>query len=100
MIRIVFYRLAPPSVGSAAVPSQNSAICEISVKEHTFFCKTNPIFPPFFALSVLLFLVPISAYAKNYNFVIFQKQTQFKPKRTQIYLGEAQRRRTYTVWVI
>jgi hypothetical protein len=47
------------------------------------FGKTNPIFATFFVSLMLLSLVPASGYAKNYIFVIFQKQTQFKPNQTQ-----------------
>jgi hypothetical protein len=87
-------------LGSRSKHPSNHQIREIRVHLWHFLCKTNPILGPFSASSLLLSLVLLRAYAKNYNFVETQKQSQFKPNQTQnkpnskpTCLGEAQKRR-------
>jgi len=61
-----------------------------AVKKQPLFEKTNPILCPFSGSEMNLTPFTARPYEITYNFVESQKQTQFKPKRTQ----------TYTVWVI
>jgi hypothetical protein len=78
--------LAPwPDAGSTVVKKHTSIreISEISVKKTTFLCKTNPIFGLFSGQKMSLTLFIKRLYDKIYIFVESQKQTQFKPKRTQ-----------------
>ena len=56
-------------------------------KTNTFYAKRTQI-PPFSAQN--------PRFCPKTN----PKRTQNKPKQSQIYRGEAQRRRTYTVWAI
>jgi hypothetical protein len=86
------YSLAPKPAWGLPFPQsvKSVRIRENSLLQHTFLCKTNPIFRPFSPRLMPLSLVLLTTCIEIYNFVIFQKRTQTNPIRSRFLAFQTQ----------